>query len=71
MNSTHVSSKINKVKGKIKENVGHLSGDNSMEAEGVGEQIKSKFQNVVADAKDGLKKVVDKVLDKNASSKSH
>lgn len=65
MNNTHISSKTNELKGKAKEEIGHLTGNGSMESEGVAEQVKSKIQGAVADAKDGIKKVVDNLLKKN------
>lgn len=71
MNNTHVSSKVNTTKGKVKEEIGHMVGDKSLAGEGVKDQLKGKIQNVVADAKDGLKRAVDKFLDKDSTTKTH
>lgn len=65
MNKANASSKFNEVKGKIKEEVGHITGNAQMEVEGMGSQIKSKIQGVVADAKERAKKVADSVLNKS------
>lgn len=70
MNSTHISSKINKAKGKVKEEIGHAAGDESLAAKGVGDQVKAKIQEAFADAKDGVKKAVDKLLDRSDEKKA-
>ncbi len=62
MNNQHVKSAVNNVKGKIKEEVGHATGNDKQAAEGVGDQIKAKIENAYGDVKDAVKKGVDKVL---------
>jgi uncharacterized protein YjbJ (UPF0337 family) len=62
MNNDHVKGKWNEVKGKVKEEVGHVTGNKSQAAEGVADQLKGKVQKGLGDAKDALKKGVDKVL---------
>jgi len=42
MNKNKITGAWQKTKGKIKEEVGHATGNRKMEAEGVGDQIKGK-----------------------------
>lgn len=69
MNSTHVSSKVNKAKGKIKEEVGHLTSNEDLAAKGVGQQVFGKIQEAFADAKDKVKGAVDRLLEKDTERK--
>ncbi len=62
MNNQHAKSTLHETKGKIKEEVGHLTGNTRTESEGVGEQIKAKVERAYGDVKDAVKKGVDKVL---------
>jgi uncharacterized protein YjbJ (UPF0337 family) len=62
MNNEHIKAAGNNVKGKIKEEIGHVVGDNRMEGEGIAEQIKGKIQETVGDVKDAAKRVVDKII---------
>ncbi len=62
MNNKHVEGTWNDVKGKVKEEVGHLTGNEKMESEGIGSQIKGKIQKGIGDIKDAVKEGVDKVL---------
>lgn len=71
MNNSHVSSKVNEIKGKVKEEVGHLTGDNSLAAEGVTDRVKGKVQEKIADAKDKIKTVVDKALDRKPEDEKY
>lgn len=41
--------------GKVKEGLGKVTGDSKTEAEGKGDQVKGKAQNVVGGIKDALK----------------
>lgn len=65
MNKNHAKGTWNETKGKIKEEVGHATGNNRMASEGVGDQVKGKIQRGFGDVKDKVKEVVDKVLDKD------
>lgn len=65
MNNEHVKGAVNEVKGKIKENVGHMSGKNKMEGEGVLDQVKGKVQKELGNIKDAFKKGVDTALNKH------
>lgn len=49
------------VKGKTKEGVGKLTGDEQKEAEGKFDQIKSDVKEGVADVKDKAKDIADKL----------
>ncbi|HEY0501575.1 MAG TPA: CsbD family protein [Kutzneria sp.] len=44
------------VKGKVKEGVGHVTDDKSLETEGKGDQAKGKVKQAVEDVKDAFKK---------------
>ena len=68
MNSKHVKGSFNQVKGKIKEEVGHATGDNKMAREGVMDRVKGKIQNGLGDLKDSVKRGVDKVLGNDRKS---
>ncbi len=50
----------NEVAGKVKESVGHATGNDNLEAEGMGQQVKGNAQKAVGNAKDAVKNVVDK-----------
>lgn len=67
MNNQHVKSKVNEVKGKVKQNVGHATGNERLESEGVFDQVKGKVQKGFGDLKDKIKEKVDSVLDSNKS----
>ena len=62
MNNDHAKSKVNEVKGRIKEEVGHAVGDNKLAGEGVLDRVKGKIQEGLGDVKDAVKSTVDKVL---------
>lgn len=65
MNKDHVKGKWNEVKGKAKEEIGHISGNEEQAAEGVADQIKGKLQKGLGDVKDAVKKGVDSILHHN------
>lgn len=62
MNNEHVKGTLNHVKGRVKEEVGHATGNHSMAGEGVIERVKGKIQQGMGDLKDAIKKGVDTVL---------
>lgn len=64
MNNNHVTGTANEIKGKIKENVGHVTGNEKMESEGILEQVKGKLEKGFGDLKDSVKKGVDHLLEK-------
>ncbi|MQR97912.1 CsbD family protein [Gluconobacter aidae] len=51
----------NQVTGKIKEEVGHVTNDKKLEAEGVAQNLKGKVQKTAGDAKDAVKSGIDKL----------
>lgn len=66
MNENTAEGTLDKLTGKIKEAVGHLTGNHEMEAEGKLDQVKGSAQktagdaqDVAEDAKDRLKKAFD------------
>lgn len=52
-----------KVKGKVKETVGDATGDNSVKAEGVLDQVVGKAKEVASDIKDSAQEVAEKAKD--------
>lgn len=52
-----------KVKGKVKETVGDATGDNSVKAEGVLDQVVGKAKEVASDIKDAAQEVAEKAKD--------
>jgi len=65
MNNKHVSGGFKEAKGKIKEEVGHVAGDNKLEGEGMIDQVKGQIQQKLGDIKDAVKDGVDRVLHHN------
>ena len=59
-----VNEKIDQVKGAVKEEVGKLTGDKSIEVEGLAEQVASKVKEAAEGAKDAVEGVIDSVKDK-------
>jgi len=64
MNKSHVKGTWNDAKGRVKEEVGHASGNDRLAGEGVMDRIKGNVQKGFGDAKDAIKEGVDKLLDK-------
>lgn len=62
MNKTHLDSKVNEVKGRVKEEVGHATNNSKLAGEGVLDRVKGKIQEGFADVKDAVKRKVDDVL---------
>ncbi len=65
MNNEHVKGAWNDIKGKVKEDVGHATGNTKTEGEGIADQLKSKVQTGLGDAKDAVKRGIDKMLNGN------
>lgn len=59
-----LENKFDEIKGSVKEGLGKLTGDNSLEAEGLAEQVVSKVKEAAEDAKDAVEGVIDSVKDK-------
>ena len=64
MNS-HAKASWNETKGKVKEEIGHATGNDRLAGEGVVDQIKGKIQRGIGNAKDAIKKSVDNFLEKD------
>ena len=59
-----LENKFDEIKGSVKEGLGKLTGDNSLEGEGLAEQVVSKVKEAAEDAKDAVEGVIDSVKDK-------
>ena len=59
-----LENKFDEIKGSVKEGLGKLTGDKSLEGEGLAEQVVSKVKEAAEDAKDAVEGVVDSVKDK-------
>lgn len=63
MNSTadKIKSATNEAVGSVKQGVGKAVGNPSLEMEGAAQKLKGVAQGAIGDAKDAVKKIVDKV----------
>ena len=59
-----LENKFDEIKGSVKEGLGKLTGDKSLEGEGLAEQVVSKVKEAAGDAKDAVEGVIDSVKDK-------
>ena len=59
-----LENKFDEIKGSVKEGLGKLTGDKSVEGEGLAEQVVSKVKEAEEDAKDAVEGVIDSVKDK-------
>lgn len=59
-----LESKFDEIKGSVKEGLGKLTGDKSLEGEGLAEQVVSKVKEAAEDAKESVEGVIDSVKDK-------
>ena len=59
-----LENKFEEIKGSVKECLGKLTGDNSLEAEGLAEQVVSKVKEAAEGAKDAVEGAIDSVKDK-------
>jgi uncharacterized protein YjbJ (UPF0337 family) len=60
MNKDHVKGAADKAKGAVKDAVGGLTGDDKLQAEGKIDKAKGAVHNAVGNAKDAVKRAVDK-----------
>lgn len=70
MNANHVKGGVNDVKGRVKEEVGHAVGNDTLAGEGVLDQVKGKIQSTLGDVKDAVKGAVDRVLHSDEKKES-
>ena len=59
-----LENKFDEIKGSVKEGLGKLTGDKSLEGEGLAEQVVSKVKEAAEDAKDAVEGAIDSVKDK-------
>jgi uncharacterized protein YjbJ (UPF0337 family) len=61
MNEDQVKGRVEEAKGKVKEVAGKVVGNERLEAEGDADQVAGKVQSGVGDAKEQVKKGIDKL----------
>ena len=59
-----LENKFDEIKGSVKEGLGKLTGDKSLEGEGLAEQVVSKVKEAAEDAKEAGEGGIDNVRDK-------
>ena len=59
-----LENKFDEVKGSVKEGLGKLTGDKSVEGEGLAEQVVSKVKEAAEGAKEAVEGAIDSVKDK-------
>ncbi len=63
--NNHAKATWNETKGKVKEEIGHATGNEKLAGEGVADQIKGKIHRGIGNVKDAVKKTVDNFLEKD------
>ena len=63
MDKDRIVGAAKEIAGKVKEGVGHVVGNESLEADGKLDQVEGKVQNSLGRAKDAARDTVDKVAD--------
>ncbi len=59
-----LENKFEEIKGSVKEGLGKLTGDKSLEGEGLAEQVVSKVKEAAEGAKEAVEGAIDSVKDK-------
>ena len=59
-----LENKFDEIKGSVKEGLGKLTGDKSLEGEGLAEQVVSKVKEAGEGAKETVENAIDSVKDK-------
>ena len=59
-----LENKFEEIKGSVKEGLGKLTGDKSVEGEGLAEQVVSKVKEAAEGAKEAVEGAIDSVKDK-------
>lgn len=67
MEKEHVTGAAEKVKGKVKEVTGHVTGDKKLEDEGKLDEVKGSVHNAIGNAKEAGKDAIDSL--KNARNR--
>ena len=70
MNTEHIKGTVKQIKGRVKEEVGHKTGNDSLVGEGVIDRVKGKLQKGYGDLKDSVKRGVDNMLDGDKRKKA-
>jgi len=58
MDKDRVKGSFDQVKGKVKEKVGDLTGDQKMKGEGIADQAIGKVKNMIGSAKDKIRETL-------------
>ncbi len=58
MDKDRIKGSFDQAKGKVKETAGDVTGDNKLKGEGIGDQVKGKFENAVGSAKDKIRETL-------------
>ena len=58
MDKDRVKGSFDQVKGKVKEKVGDLTGDQKMKGEGIADQATGKVKNAIGSAKDKIRETL-------------
>lgn len=61
MNSDNLKGKMDEMKGKVKDKVGQVTGDDNLRGEGAVDQVKGKAENAWGEVKDAGRELRDKV----------
>ena len=59
-----LENKFDEIKGSVKEGLGKLTGDKTLEGEGLAEQVVSKVKEAAEGAKDAVEGAIDSVKEK-------
>jgi len=59
-----LENKFDEIKGSVKEGLGKLTGDKTLEGEGLAEQVVSKVKEAAEGTKDAVEGAIDSVKDK-------
>jgi putative general stress response protein csbD len=59
-----LENKFDEIKGSVKEGLGKLTGDKTLEGEGLAEQVVSKVKEAAEGVKDAVEGAIDSVKDK-------
>jgi len=58
MNKDQVAGRVDSVKGKVKEDIGKVSGSEKLEGEGLADQASGKVQSTYGDTKEKVKSAI-------------
>ena len=55
MEKEHITGKVDELKGKVKQGIGHATNNPNLEGEGVIDEVKGKVKQAYGDLKDAVK----------------